>query len=288
MASSAVSTEDPTVAVPSRLGQGHPHTNQALDVIGVGFAPHPCTSFFLGDAERDGVRFWTSMSREILEMLRPGAQPLYALPSASEPEGVAFAYVWRPGAVLFNIPKTEAMVQAAVQAPWDASGDLWHRLMLDVYAAHGPFVNIDFIAVRPERARAGLGRQLLGAILREADAGCLATLAQGLEQPGPAGPEGANAAGGGSTAATGQEGGSPAAGGGGAGAEAEGGAAGCRGLAVFLAASSPDSEAWYGRHGFQVLHRFHERVAGVPGSYYLTFMVRPPRGASGGWNAVAA
>ncbi|PNG99616.1 hypothetical protein TSOC_014602, partial [Tetrabaena socialis] len=108
---------------------------------------------------------------EVVEVAEQGAAEVTE-PGSAPPQGVAaaaLAYTWHPG-LAYGMPLTEAMVRPEAAAAWDECGTLWHALLLDTHDRYGPFQNVDFIGVCPCLASAGLGRRLLDALLRDADA----------------------------------------------------------------------------------------------------------------------
>ncbi|PNW82088.1 hypothetical protein CHLRE_06g273350v5 [Chlamydomonas reinhardtii] len=178
-----------------------------LEVIAEAFAPMHNTPMYVEDPGAHGHAFWRSMAQEILYGLKPNPQhpPLYVIPDRAPqaatasagnshhsyqqsqphqpqqqpqlqpqqlPAAAALAYVWRPDVGAFNMPATEAMLRAEAVPDWEACGELWHRLLLEVYQQHGEVINVDFIAVRPrhQHGSGGHGRALLAAILADADA----------------------------------------------------------------------------------------------------------------------
>ncbi|GIM09295.1 hypothetical protein Vretimale_13204, partial [Volvox reticuliferus] len=145
--------------------------NRCLDVIAQAFEHLPSTGMYLTDSEVNGFRFWRTMAEEILSLKSTDMKPLYVLTNANaqQPCAVALAYAWSPDQP-YDIPQTDKMIRPEVKAEWDACGNLWNELMLDTYDKYGEFITIDFIAVVPELAGRGLGRRLLWAVLRDADA----------------------------------------------------------------------------------------------------------------------
>ncbi|KAG2439421.1 hypothetical protein HXX76_004778 [Chlamydomonas incerta] len=165
-----------------------------LEVIGEAFAPLHNTPMYLEDPATHGHAFWRTMAGEILFGLHPSPHhpPLYVIPDRDPaaaagscaghrssqqpgrqlPVAAALAYLWRPDVGAFNMPATEAMLRPEAVPDWEACGELWHRLLLEAYQQHGEFINVDFIAVRPQHQHGGggHGRALLSAILADADA----------------------------------------------------------------------------------------------------------------------